>query len=105
MKIANYKFKITKTHLILVAILVVAFFFRVYKLDVFYIYEHDQDLYSWIVKDIWVDHHLRIIGQVTSIEGVFIGPIFYYLLIPFFALDGMNPLAATWLATLIGLTT
>lgn len=94
-----------KEILILLVILLVALFFRVFKLDIFYIYEHDQDLYSWIVKDIWIDHHLRLIGQVTSIEGVFIGPLFYYLLVPFFALGGMNPISAAYFATLIGLIT
>lgn len=94
-----------QTWLILGLILLVAFFFRVYKLDVFYIFEHDQDLYSWIVKDIWIDHHLRLIGQVTSIEGVFIGPFFYYLLVPFFALSGMNPISAAYFAAILGLLT
>jgi 4-amino-4-deoxy-L-arabinose transferase-like glycosyltransferase len=90
---------------VLIAILLIGLFFRVWKLESFYIFEHDQDLYSWIVKDIWVEHHLRTIGQVTSIEGVFVGPLFYYLLVPFYVIGGMNPVAATWFATLIGLLT
>lgn len=69
-------------------------FFRTYKLEIFYTFEHDQDLYSWIVKDILIDHHLRLIGQLTSIDGVFIGPLFYYLLTPFYAIFNMNPLSA-----------
>src|SRR5258706_8410202 len=100
--------KIPKKHwpvLSLGLIFLIGLFFRLFKLDFFYIFEHDQDLYSWIVKDIWIEHHLRLIGQVTSIEGVFIGPFFYYLLVPFYAILGMNPLAATVLVTLIGILT
>lgn len=93
------------SNLLLMAILLIALFFRVYKLDSFYIFEHDQDLYSWIVKDIWVDHHFRLIGQLTSIEGIFIGPLFYYLLVPFFVLFQMNPLGATVPMIIIGLLT
>ena len=93
------------TNLLLFLILLLGLFFRTYKLETFYIFNHDQDLYSWIVKDILVDHHLRLIGQLTSINGVFIGPLFYYLLIPFFLLSRLDPIGATILTTLIGLAT
>lgn len=97
--------KIAKRWGLLIIILLIGLFFRLYKLDLFYIFGHDQDLYSWIVKDIYVNGHIRLIGQLTSIEGVFIGPIFYYLLVPFFVLTDMNPIGATIPATLIGLIT
>lgn len=90
---------------ILSLILLLGLFFRVYKLEAFYPFGHDQDLYSWIVKDILVDGHLRLIGQLTSIDGIFVGPLFYYVLVPFYALFNLNPLAATIPATLIGLLT
>ncbi len=89
----------------LVLILVIGLFLRIYKLKEFYAFEHDQDLYSWIVKDIVANHHLRLIGQLTSIEGVFIGPLFYYLLVPFFVLLKMDPIAATIPAAILGLLT
>lgn len=88
---------------LLTGILLIALFFRVYKFETFYIFEHDHDLYSWIVKDMLLDKHPRLIGQVTSIEGVFIGPFYYYLLTPFYFLSNMNPLSAIIPATIIGL--
>ncbi len=65
---------------ILIFILLLGIFFRIYKLEIFYPWGHDQDLFAWIAKDIIVDHHFRLIGQETSITGLFIGPIFYYLI-------------------------
>ena len=94
-----------KTQTLLIIILLLGLFFRIYKLESFYIFTHDQDLYSWIVKDILVDKHYRLIGQLTSIDGVFIGPLFYYFLTPFFVGLKMNPLAATIPGTIIGLLT
>ena len=82
----------------LVLVIGVALFFRLYKLREFYIFEHDQDLYSLIVRDI-LSGHFRLIGQLTSIEGVFIGPLYYYLLVPFYALSGYNPLSAYFVST------
>ncbi|OGD90042.1 hypothetical protein A3D07_02515 [Candidatus Curtissbacteria bacterium RIFCSPHIGHO2_02_FULL_42_15] len=82
----------------LVLIIGIALFFRLYKLREFYIFEHDQDLYSFIVRDI-LSGHFRLIGQLTSIEGVFIGPLYYYLLAPFYVLFGYHPLSAYFVAT------
>lgn len=90
---------------LLLLIVLVGLFFRLYKFADFYTFEHDQDLYFWIVKDMVVDKHIRLIGQLTSIEGIFIGPLFYYLLIPFFLLFKMNPLAAMWPVTMISVAT
>lgn len=66
---------------------------------------HDADLYSWIVKDILVDHHFRLIGQLTSTEGIFIGPLFYYLLIPFFLLFRMDPIGTAFFPPIIAVLT
>lgn len=99
------KFLTQKRYWLMGLILLIALFFRAYKLKEFYGFDHDEDLFSLIVKDIVVDHHLRLIGQLTSIEGVFIGPLFYYLLIPFYVLFNMNPLSANVLTILISLST
>jgi len=54
-------------------------------------YNHDTDLSSWIVKDMLIDGHPRLIGQLTSSPGIFIGPYFYYSLIPFYLASRMDP--------------
>ncbi len=75
-------------------IFALAIFFRFYRAQELYTFELDQDLFSWIVKDILINHHIRLIGQLTSIDGVFIGPLYYYLLVPFFFIFKMNPSSA-----------
>ncbi len=89
--------------LFLTIILTLGLFFRIYKFESLYTFDHDQDLSAWIVKDILVNHHPRLIGQLTSIDGVFIGPLYYYVLAFFFAAFNMNPLAAHIPVTVIGL--
>lgn len=68
-------------------------------------FAHDGDLYSWIVKDIVINGHFRLIGQLTSAPGIFIGGLFYYLLIPFFLMSKMDPVGTIYFAVIIGLTT
>jgi hypothetical protein len=66
-------------------------------------YAHDNDLASWIVKDIVFDHHIRLIGQLTSSPGIFIGPYFYYSLIPFYWLTNWNPIGTVLFSIVIGI--
>lgn len=91
--------------IILIFILLLGLFFRTYKLEIFYPWGHDQDLFAWIAKDIVIDHHLRLIGQETSVTGVFIGPIFYYLIAFTFAIFNMNPMSANIVTTIFSLLT
>ena len=90
---------------LLAIIFILGLFFRTYQLVERSDFGHDADLYSWIVKDVVVNGHLRLVGQETSAPGIFIGPLFYYLLIPFFLLLNMDPAGAFILITLIGILT
>lgn len=87
----------------LLLILVLGLVFRIYNYDKGFSFAHDQDLYSWIAKDIVINGHSRLIGQVTSVDGVFIGSAYYYLMAGFYKLGGMHPLMAVIPVTLIGL--
>jgi len=87
---------------LLVFILGIGFFFRTYQLKERMNYAHDGDLYSWIVKDIVVNRHFRLIGQLTSADGIFIGPGFYYAIIPFMVLVKMDPFGAAFFVTIVG---
>ena len=76
-------------------------FFRIYKPLSWMPYGHDQDLAGWVIKDIVFDKHIRLIGQETTSKGIFIGPLFYYLQIPFFFLTKWQPSGVVLLVTLI----
>ncbi len=92
-----------KRHKILIAIILAGVFLRLYKGAEYFAYSHDNDLASWIIKDIVVDKHWRLIGQLTSTPGIFIGPIFYYLLIPFYLISNMDPIGSIYLGAVFGI--
>lgn len=85
--------------------MLIGLFFRSYQLTERFEFAHDGDLYSWVVKDIVVNHHFRLIGQLTSAPGIFIGGLFYYLLIPFFLITKMDPIGTIYFSIIIGLST
>lgn len=103
MKKIRDNLKLKKGCVILLLILVVGFVLRIYQPAQLFMYGHDQDLAGWFVKDVVVNKHLRLIGQETSTQGIFIGPIYYYMLIPFYLLFEMDPIGGVLLVTLLGM--
>lgn len=91
--------------ILILSILVLSVFFRTYQIVERFGFDHDGDLYSWIVKDIVVNKHPRLIGQLTSAPGIYIGPLFYYSLVPFFLLFNMDPIGAVIPLTIFGILT
>lgn len=89
----------------LILCLLLGLVLRIYNYEKSFSFAHDQDLYSWIAKDIVVNKHWRMVGQLTSVDGVFIGPFYYYLMAAAYSLTGMNPMSAIVPTTLIGLAT
>ena len=101
----KHLWSILNKHKLLILILLISLFFRTYKIVDRFEYAHDGDLTSWFVKDVVVNHHPRLIGQLTSAPGIFIGPLYYYLVIPFYLLTKMDPIGALIPITLFGVFT
>lgn len=97
--------KVSKPSNLLLIILALGLFFRLFKPAQLFLYSHDQDLAGWVIKDVVVNKHIRLIGQETSTKGIFIGPLFYYMLIPFYFIFGMDPLGGVFMVSLLGLFT
>jgi hypothetical protein len=97
------KLKIDKPTLLLIFILGLGLVLRAYKAVEYLPFGHDHDLASWIIKDIVVNKHVRLIGQETSTQGVFIGALYYYLLIPFYFLTRLEPTGGIFLSLTLSL--
>jgi hypothetical protein len=101
--ILNKLVSVIKRNWILLFILSVGLYLRLYKVLEGFYYTHDMDLSVWFIRDVLVNHHIRLIGQLTSTPGIFIGPFFYYLLIPFYLLFGMEPTGGLAFVTVMGI--
>ncbi len=55
----------------------------------------DQGKDSLAILNIWLNKKPTLIGPWTSIPGLFFGPAYYYLLLPFYMLANGNPVFAT----------
>ncbi len=103
----NSKFKAEilrnkKEYFILAVILLFSAFFRLYRLDKLLGFWYDQGRDALVIWDFLHYHKFFLIGPVTGIEGIFLGPFYYYLLAPFYWLGKGSPVLAAagqaWLA-------
>ncbi|HUS60363.1 MAG TPA: glycosyltransferase family 39 protein [Nevskiaceae bacterium] len=91
--------------LILLAVLLTASFFRFYRLNDFAIFLGDEGRDTLIVKRIIVDHKFTLLGPMTSVGNMYLGPIYYYLMIIPLWLARLNPIGPAVMVALFGVIT
>lgn len=88
---------ITRTKGFYIALLafVVALFLRAYALSRDFIFVYDQGRDAIAVEAL-LNGKLTLIGPTTGLQGVFLGPLYYYFLAPFYFLGGGDPMVAAY---------
>jgi 4-amino-4-deoxy-L-arabinose transferase-like glycosyltransferase len=95
-----------KTELaLLFLILLVASFLRLYRIADYMTFLGDEGRDAIAVKRIIVDHKFRLIGPVTSIGNMYLGPLYYYLITPAMFISGLSPLGPAVMVALLGIAT
>ncbi|MGH2829325.1 MAG: glycosyltransferase family 39 protein, partial [Actinomycetota bacterium] len=86
---------------VMLAIVAVAGVLRFWALPSLHWYGHDEGHASMAAHRMLVEHQPVLTGQPTS-RGVHLGPGYYYLVAPLYALFGMSPFAGAFLAAAAG---
>lgn len=81
-----------KEHLVLVVILLFAFFLRLFRLPHLVGFDFDQEYAAMFAQTVLQDFPIQLIGQGLSVQGLFMGPLYFYYLVPFFAVTSLHPL-------------
>lgn len=89
----------------LLLILVAAALVRFYRLPEMANFDFDQEYASNFAYLIFNEYPIRFIGQPLSIDGLYMGPWYFYFLTPFFYLFGLHPLGGFVGSVLVGLIT
>lgn len=82
---------ITPWNLFILIILLFAFVLRIYRIDELMGFHYDQGRDALIIWDLIKNHKFFLIGPVTGLEGIFLGPFYYYLIAPFYLIGGGSP--------------
>lgn len=89
--------------LTLLAILAIAAFLRLWRLDEYTTFLGDQGRDALAVREILKTFDLPLVGPPTSSGNIYFGPAYYYLLIVPMALSASNPVAAAAMVASLGI--
>jgi hypothetical protein len=92
-----------KQVLILIAILLFASILRFYRLPEMAQLDFDQQYAANFAYNVVKVYPIQLIGQGLSIEGLFMGPLYFYYLIPFYMVTDLHPLGGAIGSVLLGL--
>ena len=85
---------------------ILTIFLRFYNLAQFAGFAWDQEqLLSYPAKNIIVNGDLALVGPHTGPGNVYLGPLIYYLAVPFFWILKLHPLAGSVLSATLGIST
>jgi len=91
--------------LLLFCIVVVASYFRLWELPQTVHFMGDQGRDALVVSRIFTDADLVFVGPVTSIGNMYLGPFYYYFMLPFLWLTYPSPLGPVYAVALVNIAT
>lgn len=97
--------KLTLTHYIFLFILIGASFLRLYNIPNTVQFLGDQGRDALIVSGIFRNFNPVFIGPVTSLGNMYLGPLYYYFMVPFLFLTYPSPMGPVYAMALIGILT
>ncbi len=89
--------------IILIVILIVAAFLRLYKIDQYMNFLGDEGRDALMIQRILVDHDFPLLGPTTSVGNIYLGPLYYYMMTIPMAISWLNPVAAAVMVAVIGI--
>lgn len=87
----------------LIVIILMAAFFRLSNLPNTLTFQADQARDAILVSKIFLEHKPVFIGPVTSVGNMYLGPLYYYFMLPFLVLSYPSPLGPAYGVALCGI--
>ncbi len=89
----------------LVILLIITAGLRFYRLPEYMTFLGDEGRDALVVREMLVDHRLRLLGPPMSFGNVYLGPLYYYMMAVAMAIVWLNPIAAAGMVAVIGTLT
>ncbi len=91
--------------LIIFGIIIVGAYLRLYRISEYMTFLGDEGRDMLVIKRMIVDHKFTLLGPTASVGGFFLGPIYYYFMLPFVWAWGLSPVGAAVMVALFGTAT
>lgn len=86
-------------------ILLLGAYLRLYRISEYMTFLGDEGRDMLVIKRMIVDHKFTLLGPTASVGGFFLGPIYYYFMLPFVWVWGLSPVGAAVMVALFGVAT
>lgn len=98
-------FSLKTHHYVLLIVLLLASYLRLHDISGYMTFLGDEGRDVLIVKRMIVDHKFTLLGPTASVGGFFLGPIYYYFMLPFLWLWQLDPTGPAVMVALFGTAT
>lgn len=89
----------------IIAILLMAAYLRLYKISEYMTFLGDEGRDVLVVMHMIVNHKFTLLGPTASVGGFFLGPVYYYFMLPFLWLWRLDPTGPAVMVALFGIAT
>jgi 4-amino-4-deoxy-L-arabinose transferase-like glycosyltransferase len=89
----------------LIAILGLAAYLRLYMISGYMTFLGDEGRDVLVVMHMIVNHKFTLLGPTASVGGFFLGPVYYYFMLPFLWAWKLNPVGPAIMVALFGIAT
>ena len=90
---------------LLALIIFLACAIRLYRLPEMAPFDFDQEYAANFAYRVLNVYPIQLIGQGLSVQGLFMGPLYFYFLVPFYALFNLHPIGGTIGSIVLGIIT
>jgi len=89
----------------ILTILLLGSFLRFYRIREYMAFLGDEGRDVLVVKRMIVDHKFTLLGPITSVGSMYMGPAYYYLMLPFLWLSGLDPVGPSIMVAIFAVCT
>ena len=105
LKVGNWIKENPREAVILLFILGIGAFLRLYRIDEYMIFLADQGRDALVVRRLLVNADPILVGPGTSVGNMYLGPIYYYLMAPALWLANYSPVGPSVMVALLAIAT
>lgn len=91
--------------IVLFAIVSIGLILRLYKVTKMSPFDFDQEYAANFAYSVIKEYPIQLVGQGLSVQGLFMAPLYFYYLVPFYFIFSLHPLGGIIGSILLGLIT
>ena len=98
-------FTMRLSSLLILIILILSAFLRLYHIREYMTFLGDEGRDMLVVKRMIVNGEFTLLGPITSIGRMYMGPVYYYMISPFLALWNFDPVGPSIMVAVLSIAT